>query len=158
MFSFLTDNGGDETNDIVTVGCESIFRGLESSEDDVSEEGGGGDGGVEAVDAREDVLAGLDGGAFSAGEDGIGAEEVEFFLGLDGGEGVDDEVFGVLRGAEGEGGGGEVLEEGGEEGDLEELVKGDSLEGRGSGVGKGGREGCVGESAVRLELDLIQSI
>lgn len=103
MFSFLADDRGNETNDIVAIGREGILGGLKSSKDDVGEEGGGGDCGVKAVDAGEDVLAGLNGCTFGAGEDGVGAEEVEFFLGLDGSEGVDDKVFGVLRGAEGEG-------------------------------------------------------
>ena len=129
---------------------------LEGAEDDVGEGGGQGDGVFKFGDG-EVVLAGLDDGVGSEEvlECAVGVEGVEFFLGLDGSEGFQDEIaffvvvdvimFDLVS---------DVGDQFGEECYFEELVEGDesqTCEGICAGRGRG--RFSVGKTAMSYDFD-----
>ena len=93
LLTFLADDGADEWDQsAVAVGIEAGLGVLESTQHDVSESAREVDGGLEGV-TWELVLARLDRGLAGGGEDAVGAERMEFFLGLHCGKGLQDELL-----------------------------------------------------------------
>lgn len=132
LLGFLGDDAAqqvDEGEFVAAVGGEDGLGLWEDAQHDVREGVGEGDGGEEVGDG-EFVLAWFDLRGACGLEDAVCAEGVEFFLVLDGADGVDD-VLAVPRG------GhlvavrvvGDVLQQGGEVCNLEFLVERDQLQG-----------------------------
>jgi len=93
LFTFLPDNGGDAPDQTgVAIGTHKSRNVLKRAQDHIGESGGKGDGIVEVVD-REVVLARLH---WSVGvelrQGVVGVDGVELFLGLNGGESIDEKV------------------------------------------------------------------
>ena len=146
MLALLADDRANEWNEdcfVVVVKGQTGLGILEGAEDDISEGASEVDGGVE-VSAREDVLTGLNWRFSGTLQDAVCTEIVEFFLGLDCGESVEDNVSDcwasdleagdVVR---------DVLDQAGEEGNLEELVECDELEDGLAGVRKACRQVAI---------------
>lgn len=129
LLAFLADHGADERNVLlVTVGSETSKGVLESAEDDIGEGLGEGDGALE-VRGWENVFARLDGSLAGGGQDGVGADSVQLFLREDGVQGVENDALGGWAwNFEAGDVVGDVADQAGEEGNLEELVEGDEFE------------------------------